>query len=141
MLDSTTTPCVEKQEWTQAAEKAREAAVSAGEMVGHAASAVSAMASHAASGVGRKADDLAATAGTRLQGLGDRLSQNAPQSGVLGSTSQAVVNGVKAGGKYIEDSKLTGMTEDLVELVRRNPIPAVLIAIGLGWFVGRKLGS
>jgi hypothetical protein len=33
------------------------------------------------------------------------------------------------------------MTEDIVQLIRRNPVPAVLIGIGLGWFAWRKLRS
>lgn len=141
MWKSTARTDVENMEWTEAAEKAREAAASAGEMVGHAASAVGAIATHAVSDVGRKADDLAANAGVGIQGLGDQLMQNAPQSGVLGSASQAVGKSVVQSGKYIEESKLSGMTEDVAQLVQRNPITAVVIAIGLGWFIGRKLGN
>ena len=141
MSNSTLTPGVNNNEWNQAAGNAKDAAASVGEMAGHAASAVGAMASQAACDVGKKADDMAASAGIGIQGLGDRLSQNIPHSGVLGSTSQAVAQSVKDGGKYIEEAKLSGMTEDLAQLVRRNPIPAILIAVGLGWFVGRKLGS
>ena len=141
MLNSTLTPSVDTQEWSQAADKAKDAAASVGEMASHAASAVGAMANQAASGVGRMADDLTANAGHSIQELGDRLGRQAPQSGVLGTASQAFAKTVKESGEYIEGAKLSGMTEDLAELVRRNPIPAVLIALGLGWFVGRKLGS
>ena len=141
MLNSTLTPSVEKQEWAQAADKARDAAVSVGEMASHAASAVGALASQAACDVGKKANDLTASAGIGIQGLSDRLGRQAPQVGVLGSASQAVARTVKDGGKYLEGAKFSGLTEDVTQLIRWNPIPAVLIALGLGWFVGRKLGS
>ena len=141
MSNSTLTPSVNKDEWTQAAGKARDAAGCVGEMASHAASAVGAMASQVACDVGKKADDLRASAGVGIQGLGDRLSKQAPQTGVLGSASQVVASTVKGGGEYIEGVKLNEMTEDVAQLIRRNPIPAVLIALGLGWFVGRKLGS
>ena len=141
MLTSTLTPGIDKQEWAQAADKAKEAAASVGEMASHAASAVGAMANQAACDVGRKADDLTANAGLGIQELGDRLGRQAPQAGVLGSATQAVARTVKDSGEYIEGAKLSGMTEDLAQLIRRNPIPAVLIAVGLGWFVGRKIGS
>lgn len=130
-----------KEDWNQATNKAREAAASVGEMASQAACAVGSMASHAACDVGKKADDLTASAGIGIQELGDRLSKNTPHSGVLGSASQAVARSVKDGGEYLEGAKLSGMTEDFAQLIRKNPLPAVFIALGLGWFVARKLRS
>lgn len=141
MSNATQSPDVNNTEWNQTADKANEVAVCVGQMAGHAASAVGAMASHAATDVGRKADEFTASAGVGIQGLSDSLGRRVPSSGVLGSVSQAAVRAVKEGGEYVEGAKLSGMTEDVAQLVRRNPIPAVLIAIGLGWFVGRKLRS
>jgi hypothetical protein len=141
MLNSTLTPGVDKKEWAQVADNAKEAAASVGEMASHAASAVGALANQAACDVGKKADNLTASAGVGIQELGDRLSRQVPQTGVIGHASQAVARTVKDGGEYIEGAKLSGMTEDLAQLIRKNPIPAVLIAIGLGWFIGRKVGS
>ena len=128
-----------KEEWNQATNKAREAVASVGEIANQAGCAVGAIASQAVCEVGRKADDLTASAGIGIQELGDRFSKNAPHSGVLGSASQAVARGVKDSGEYLEGAKLSGMTEDVEMLIRRNPIPAVLIAVGLGWFVAHKL--
>lgn len=130
-----------KEEWNQATNNVREAAASVGEMASQAGCAVGSMASQAVCDVGRKADDLTANAGLRIQGLGDRISKNAPHTGVLGNASQAVAKTVKDGGEYLEGAKFSGLTEDVAHLIRRNPIPAVLIAIGLGWFAARKLRS
>ena len=140
MSNSTLTSNV-KDEWNQAANKAREAAASVGELASQTACAVGSMASHAACDVGKKADDLTASAGIGIQELGDRLSKNTPHSGVLGSASQAVARSVKDSGEYLEGAKLSGMTEDFAQLIRKNPLPAVFIALGLGWFVARKLRS
>ena len=139
MSNSTLMPSVDKEDWAQAAEKAKEAAAYLGEMASRAASAVGAMASQAANSVGTKADDLTASAGAGIQGLGDKLSKNTPHAGVLGSVSQSVADTVKEGGEYLEDAKLSGMTGDVVRLIRRYPIPAAIIGIGLGWFAWRKL--
>ena len=139
MSNSTLTPSVDKQDWAQAAEKAKEAAAYLGEMANRAASAVGAMASQAANSVGTKADDLTASAGAGIQGLGDKLSKNTPHAGVLGSVSQSVADTVKEGGEYLEDAKLSGMTGDVVRLIRRYPIPAAIIGIGLGWLAWRKM--
>lgn len=139
-MTNTKQPCaMDRKEWSLAQDKARDAAACVGDMANHAASAIGAMAGDAVCEVGRRADDFAATAGARIHGLGETLSDRAPHQGMLGSASQAVARGVKESGEYLEGAKLSGVTEDVAELVRRNPIPAVLIALGLGWFFGRKL--
>lgn len=132
-------PAVHNDEWALAADSARDAAASVGEMACHVGSAVGAIASHAACDVGKRADDLTASAGAGIQELGNQLSKSTPQDGILGSASQAVARTVKDGGEYVETAKLSGITEDVARLIRRNPITAILIATGLGWFVARKL--
>jgi hypothetical protein len=150
MSNSTARPGIENHDWTQAAEKAKEAGASLSEMTRLAAAAVGAIASHAASDVsvlagetvrvfGKKADELAYNAGIGIQGLGDLLSKNSPEAGILRNASDAVAGVVKEGGKYLKDAKLTGLTEDVSHVIRRNPIQSVLIAAGVGWFIGRKL--
>lgn len=140
-------------EWDQAAAKSKEAAAKSkealekgkdavgtvAEVAGHAASAVGTMASKAAGTVGRKADDLTAGAGAGIHGLGNTLERNLPHDGMLGSASQAVAGAVRDGGAYIEEAKLSGMTEDVTNLIRRYPVPAVLIAVGVGWMLSRVL--
>lgn len=139
MTNSSSRSSGNNPEWALAEENAKEAASAVGEMTGHAAAAVGAMAKQATRDAERRADDLVADAGVGIQGMGDRLSQNTPQSGVLGTVSQSVARSVKEGGQYLEDRKLSGITEEVAQVIRRNPIPSVLIAIGLGWFVARKL--
>ena len=146
-----------KDEWDQTADRAREAVSlvggkisevgsTIGAMVSHAGSAVGSMAGQAGSmatqaavDVGRTADDIAASAGVGIRHLGDRLDRNGPQQGMLGSASHAVAKTVRDGGEYLEDAKFSGAAKDVVALVQRNPIPAVCIAIGLGFLVARQL--
>ena len=149
MSTSTKTPGLDKQEWEKAAEKAKEAAASVAEMASHAASAVGVLASQAVGDagtiarqavrdVGNKADELTANAGIGIQGLGDCLNRSTPDEGLLRTASEAVASVAKEGGEYLQNAKLTGIVEDVSQVIRRNPIPSVLIAIGLGWFLGRK---
>ena len=139
MSNSTRMPNADRQDWAQAADKAKEAAASVGEMAGHAAAAVCTMADNAACGVGQRADDLTARAGAGIQSFGDELGRNVAHEGMLGSASQAVARTIRDGGEYLEGAKLSGMTESIARMIRRNPISAVLIAIGLGWIAARKL--
>jgi len=115
---------------SQALDKTRSAAGSVGEMVGSAATAV-----------GQKADDLTQAAGSGIKGLGETMAKNTPHEGMLGSAAQTVASGIKETGKYLEEEGLSGMSEDVTNLIRRNPVPAVLIGIGIGFLLGRTLGS
>ncbi len=122
-------------------DKAGRMASAIGDKASEASCAVGSMASQAACDVGQKANDLTASAGAGLKGLGDKLSQNAPRNGMVGNASQSVAKAVHDGGQYMEDAKFSGMVEDVAQLIRRNPIPAVFLAIGLGWVVARKMRS
>ena len=138
MSNSKATPCVDQQEWAQAERSAKVAVASVGEMASHSVSAVGAMARNAVGDIGQEADHLTAKAGVCIEELGDRFSKNGPQSGILGNASQAVAGAVKESGEYLQDAKLTGITADIAHVIRRNPIPSILIAMGVGWFLGRK---
>jgi hypothetical protein len=119
-----------KEAGAQAVEKAKEAVASVGEMAGQAVSAV-----------GKKADDLTATAGSDIKRWGDTLSEKSPHHGLVGHASQAVADTLKDSGHYLEEAKLSGMTEDITQLIQRNPVPSVLIGVGIGFMLGRALRS
>jgi len=119
-----------KEAGAQAVEKAKEAVASVGEMAGQAVSAV-----------GKKVDDLTASAGTDIRHWGDALSQKSPHDGLMGHASQAMAETLKDGGHYLEEAKLSGIADDVSKLIQRNPLPAILIGIGIGFLVGRALRS
>jgi len=128
-----------KETGDEALQKVKEAG---GEVLGkakEAAVAVGEMASHAASAVGHKADDLTASAGHGIKEFGDTISKKAPHEGLTGAASQAVAEGVKSSGQYIEEQKLSGMAHDVEQVVKNHPIPALLICFGIGFCLGRVL--
>jgi hypothetical protein len=114
----------------KAVEKTKDAATQAGEAVTHAAQAV-----------GQKAEDATAAVGHGIQNLAGQVRDNTPQAGVLGAASRAVADGLEGTGKYLEEKNLSGMMEDINGLVKRNPVPAILLALGIGFLVGRALSS
>ena len=113
----------------QAVDKARDAASSVGEMVGD-----------AAKNVGRKADDLTSSAGAGIKNFGDTIREHAPQ-GMLGDAAKTVGNTTKQVGRYLEEEGLSGMFDDVTGLIKRNPIPAILVGVGLGVLIGRVMKS
>jgi ABC-type transporter Mla subunit MlaD len=84
---------------------------------------------------GERADTAASSVGTGMKNLAGTVREHTPQGGMLGAASERVAEGLEAGGKYLEDKGLSGVGEDFAGLIRRNPIPAVLIGIGLGFLI------
>jgi len=126
---------------SQAYDKAKDVASSAGQMVSNAASSVGSMVGNAASSVGQSADNLTSSAGSQLKNLGETIRDKAPHEGMLGSASQTVANTLRDSGRYLEEAGLSGIGEDLTQLIRRNPMPAVLVGVGIGFILGRMLRS
>jgi len=90
---------------------------------------------------GNKAEDATASFGKTLESAADKVRSNTPNEGALGRASEAVANTLEKSGRYLEDKNLTGMADDVTEMIRRNPIPAVLLGVGLGFLIGRTLRS
>jgi len=125
----------------QAMDKARDVASNVADKAKDAASSVGGMVSDTAKNVGRKADDLTSSAGTGIKNFGDTIREHAPQGGVLGDAAKTVANTTKQIGSYLEEEGLSGMFEDVTKLIKRNPIPAILVGVGLGVLIGRVMRS
>jgi len=141
-----------RKDAAQELEKARDATAGAGERLKEGATGVmdrvKDAASHAgqavenvASTVGQKAENAVGSVGHGMQSLGEKVQEKGPDSGILGKASHAVGDALEKGGKYLEEKKISGMAGDLTDLIKRNPIPAVLVGIGLGFLLARTLRS
>jgi len=128
---------MKKDQGTQAKEQAGQAYDKVKEAAGHVGEA----ATSAASAVGQTADKAAETVGGGMQNLADTVRDSGPKEGVLGTANRTVAAGLEGAGKYIEDKQISGMVSDIGGLITRNPIPAVLLALGVGFLVGRALSS
>jgi len=112
------------------ADSARDAASQAGQAV-----------SGAASTVGRKAEDWTSAAGSKVESLADTVRDKGPSAGMFGKANEAVADSLENVGEYLQDKNLSGMMGDVSELIKRNPIPALLLGLGVGYLVGRSLRS
>jgi len=119
-----------KDQGTQALDKTKEVAGQVGETVQHAAQAV-----------GQKAEDATAAVGSGIQSMAAKVREKGPHEGMLGSATQTVASAIDETGKYLHDKNLSGMMDDMTGLIKRNPIPAVLIGLGVGFLIGRVLSS
>ena len=124
---------MKREDWSQTADKAKEAACSVGDKMSEAGSSIGAVASHAASAVGAMACDV----GKMASQAGCDVSKKAEE--MLGTASHAISSTVRESSEYLGEAGFSGVTKDLAKLVRQNPIPSVCIAIGLGWLLARNL--
>jgi hypothetical protein len=106
--------------------QAREAASAAGNRL-----------NDAASYAGQRAEDATSSVGGGMRSLAGQVRQNAPREGVMGSAAGAAANALDRTGQYIQDQGLSGMAEDFTGMIRRNPIPALLIGVAVGFLIAR----
>jgi ElaB/YqjD/DUF883 family membrane-anchored ribosome-binding protein len=92
-----------------------------------------------AAAVVHKTDDGIAAVGHQMAALGGKVRDAGPQNGVMGSATKMVANELQAGGHYLEGHGVEAIGKDLTEVVRRHPIPSVLVGVGLGCLIGMLL--
>jgi hypothetical protein len=111
-------------------------------------SAIKDKASDLASGVAERASDLASNVAERvdsgihatgkgIENLAQGLRDNTPNDGFLGAASSRVAETLETSGKYLEEHGMSDMVNDLTDIIRRNPIPAVLVGVGIGFVLAR----
>jgi hypothetical protein len=122
-----------------AAAKAGDALTHAGQAVSSAATAAGQKAGELASAVGQRADDAVGAVGSGARSLADTVRKQGPHEGMLGTATEKVASGLEQAGKYIEDKQLSGMADDVGSMIKAHPIPAVMIALGVGFLLGRAL--
>lgn len=130
-----------KKDAANEADKAKEAASGVAGQVKELASNAGQAVGSAATAVGHKAEDAVGSVGRGMESLGEKMREKGPDHGLLGKATGAVAGALETGGKYLEDKKISGMAEDFTDLIRRNPIPALLIGIGLGFLLARTFRS
>jgi ElaB/YqjD/DUF883 family membrane-anchored ribosome-binding protein len=89
--------------------------------------------------VAEKADQAAGSVGSTLKTAADKIRENAPDSGYLGTAARGVSDTLASGGRYLEREKLSGAFEDMTDVIRNNPVPALLIAVGVGFLLARAM--
>ena len=92
-----------------------------------------------ASAVVHKTDDGIAAVGHQMNALGGRVRDAAPHNGAIGSAAKVVADELQAGGHYLEGHGIEAIGKDLTEVVKRHPIPSVLVGFGIGCLLGMVL--
>ena len=85
----------------------------------------------------KKIGDVTSAVGGGMKNLGEKIRESLPNEGYLGQASQSVASTLEGGGKYLAEEGLSGLADDVGAIIKRNPFPAVLVGLGLGFLIAR----
>jgi hypothetical protein len=121
------------------ATKAKEAASCTVQKSKDVASSVVQQVEDMASTIGHKAEGAVDSVGGGMKSLAGSIRDKAPENGVLGNAASGVASTLESGGAYLQEHNLHGMAEDATSLIRRYPLQAILVGVGVGFLVARAL--
>jgi hypothetical protein len=120
---------------SQAYDKGKEIASNVADKTKDIAANVSDKAHEYAAAAGDKAESAVESLGGSMKSAANTLRQNLPDKGMLGDASESVAGALESGGKYLEEKGLSGIGGDMTEVIKKHPVPAVLLALGLGYLI------
>jgi uncharacterized protein YjbJ (UPF0337 family) len=83
-------------------------------------------------------NQAASAVGEQLGSLADVLRDKAPREGTGGRVATAVADQLGAAGSYLQEKKLEHVASDVTDLIRRYPMPSLLIGLGIGYLLARS---
>ena len=87
----------------------------------------------------KKANEAAPVIGEKMKSLANVIRGKAPREGKIGTTATKVAGGLESASYYLQEKKFDHLGEDFRGLVRRYPLQALLVGLGLGFLLaGRK---
>jgi hypothetical protein len=122
-------------------EKAKEIASNVAEKAREVGGSMAQGAQDMASNIGHKAQEATSAVASGMKSLAGTVRENMPREGMMGRASSAVADTLESGGRHLQQEGLGGIAEDLTNLIRRNPIPALLVGIGIGFLIARSTRS
>jgi uncharacterized protein YjbJ (UPF0337 family) len=95
---------------------------------------------------GEKTTGVTATVTSAAQGVASRVTETAGTAAAraqeaAGAAVTTVTDTVAGAGTYLQDRGVQALSEDLTDLIRRYPVPALLIGLGIGFVLGRSFGT
>jgi hypothetical protein len=127
-----------KNQASNVADKARDTASNVADKARGMASTAVQTASDLAATAGERAEDATSAVASGMQSLAGTIRENLPHSGMMGTATSSVADTLERGGRYLQQEGLQGIADDLGGLIRRYPIQAVLIGIGVGFLLARS---
>jgi hypothetical protein len=134
---SPTTPIIDraKDTATHIADKAKDAAGQMADRAKNFASTAADRVEGMATSAEKRAESAVHSVGSGMEHLGGTIRDRGPHDGVLGNATNHVASTLESGGHYLQEEGLSGMADDLTNVIKRNPIPALFVGIGIGFLL------
>jgi uncharacterized protein YjbJ (UPF0337 family) len=79
-----------------------------------------------------------AAVGEKIGSLADVIREKAPHEGTVGTAATAVAEKLDVAGSYLQEKDLNHVLGDVSSMIRRYPVPALLIGLGIGYLLARS---
>jgi uncharacterized protein YjbJ (UPF0337 family) len=80
-----------------------------------------------------------AAVGERIGSLADTIREKAPHEGAVGTAATAVAEKLDVAGSYLQQKDVDHVLGDVSGMIRRYPVPALLIGLGVGYLLARTV--
>jgi uncharacterized protein YjbJ (UPF0337 family) len=76
--------------------------------------------------------------GEKIGSLAGVIRDKAPHEGAVGTAATTVAQKLDAAGSYLQQKDLDHVMGDLSTIIRRYPVPSLLIGLGVGYLLARS---
>ena len=83
------------------------------------------------------AGEAATAVGETMGSLAGVIRDNASHEGTLASAATAVAGGLESASSYLQEKGYENIATDLTAVIRRYPVQALLVGVGLGYVLAR----
>jgi hypothetical protein len=91
------------------------------------------------SAAGDRVDAATHAVGEQMTSVAESMRGAMSRQGVIGTATEKVAGTLESGGRYLQEEGVGGIVDDITELIRRNPLPALCLGFGLGFIAARML--
>jgi methyl coenzyme M reductase subunit C-like uncharacterized protein (methanogenesis marker protein 7) len=76
--------------------------------------------------------------GEKIGSLADVIREKAPHEGAVGTAATAVAGKLDVAGSYLQEKDLNHVLSDVSSMIRRYPVPSLLVGLGIGYLLARS---
>lgn len=118
---------------------ARDKAANLADQAQQAGAQVADKAQHFGTQVAGKADAATTTVGEKLTDVAQTIRDKAPNSGPVADAADTTADTLQRAGTYLREQDLADIRSDVEGLIRRHPIEALLVGLGVGYLLARSM--
>ena len=75
--------------------------------------------------------------GEKIGSIAEAIREKAPAEGTMGAAATAVAGKLDVAGSYLQKKDLDHVFNDMSSVIRRYPVPSLLIGLGIGYLLAR----